>query len=255
MTTIGIITCETLALEIVQVLAEDPDVERVTVVEADSSMEAIRRLESLGMRQVQTIPMARGFRPEDSDRPEVLLRALPLTLHGRVEALRRAVVSAARGMAASVDAFLFGYGLCGHAFEPPTELEELGVPIVFPMDGGRLADDCIGVLLGGQRPYRAELLRVAGTFFVTPGWALHWRRILTEEALGASPSMLRRVFAGYERMLLVVTPAMEEEEMRLRVCDLNRMLGLSLETRTGSVEMLSHAWKVMREAVSQRTDT
>jgi hypothetical protein len=121
------------------------------------------------------------------------------------------------------------------------------------MDGDHLADDCIGVLLGGRRPYRAELLRAAGTFFVTPGWALHWRRILTEEALGASPSMLRRVFSGYRRMLFVVTPAMEEEEMRLRVGDLNQVLDLSLESRSGSVEMLSRAWKAARDAVSQRS--
>lgn len=243
MAVLGIITCETLELEFAHLLANDPDIEGVTVLESAPSRRLIEALESKGTRHMQRIPHLKSFRPERSRRLEVLVRVLELSLHGRRNTLRRALASAAHEMAACVDALLLGYGLCGNAFDDLQGLLNLTMPVFVPMDNDQPVDDCVGLLLGGRDCYYAEQRKVAGTFFMTPGWTRHWRKILNKDFCGTAPHMLKRVFAGYRRSLLILTPVMGEEEMRWEVDEFNKMLALDVEARQGTLELLTRAWQ------------
>jgi hypothetical protein len=239
---IGIITCEILELEFVYILATDPEVFRVTVLEDARSARLIEALESRGLRNLRRIPHITSFDPEPSGHLEVVVRVLELALHRTKKILRRALIDAARELAPHAAALFLGYGLCGNALENPKELLDVKVPVFIPLDDGHPVDDCIGLLLGGRDCYYAEQLKVPGTFFMTPGWTCHWRRIWGSSR-GAADKTLKRMFARYERSLLVKTPIMSEDDMQRNVEEFNQLLGLRVETRQGTIDMLSEAWQ------------
>jgi hypothetical protein len=248
MSVLGILTCEILELEFAHLLGAESGWTRVTVLEDAGSARLIAALESRGMECLRGIPHVKWFTREPGDGIEVLIRVLPVALHRTKRALRHGLIAAAREMAHHVDALLLGYGLCGNALERTDELlGGCGVPVFVPMDGDHPVDDCVGLLIGGRETYYAEQRSVPGTFFMTPGWTHHWRRVLLQECAGGKVEMARKMLGRYERSLLVLTPAMTESEMKRKVEPFNELFGLGVETRDGSMEILGSALNAARE--------
>jgi hypothetical protein len=82
MPVLGIMTCEILELEFACILAQDPDIAGVTVIEDRHSLGIIEALESYGLSP-KRIPMLRGFRADHPGRLEVVVRVMELALHNR----------------------------------------------------------------------------------------------------------------------------------------------------------------------------
>lgn len=248
---LGVITCEVLEREVARLLL-DPAVERVTVIADLHSRRLIELLEANGCRELEVIPHINSFRPEPAHGLRVVVRVLDLALHRGGERLRKSVSAAAREMARRADALLLCYGACGNALDPRRGWLDVRVPVFLPLDGGRPVDDCVALCLGGRAAYRREQLRTPGTFFLTPGWAQHWRRMLQG---GESPerqaASLRRLFREYRRALLVVTPVLAEEEQRAAAEPLVRILGLPVEVREGSDDLLARAWRRAKEHLGE----
>lgn len=251
---VGIITCEVLELEFAWLLASDRELGGVTVLEDAASHGLIQALEGGGCPNLRRIPLGRSFSPLVSEQPQALVRVLELAHHRSRQTLRSALAAAGRGMADHVDALLLGYGLCGNALERVQELVGLEVPLIVPRDGEEPVDDCIGLLLGGRERYRAELRQVPGTFFITPGWSRHLDGMIAQDAGDGEHRAFKRMFDGYVRSLLVVTPVMALEEMLRRAESFNALLGLRVETCQGSLDLLAQAWQEAKAAVSARGD-
>jgi hypothetical protein len=60
---------------------------------------------------------------------------------------------------------------------------------------------------------------------------------------------LKRLLAGYERSLLVLTPALTDDEMLSRGEEFSRKTGLRLEVRQGTMALLTTAWTAAKSAV------
>jgi hypothetical protein len=247
MAVVGIITCAILELEFAHVLAMDTDLTRVTVLEDGRSLGLIEALASRGCRNLRRIPHISSFQPEPSVSLEVLVRVLEIALHRNRKRLQQALEMAVREMAGHIDALLLGYGLCGNALENVGELLDIDKPIFVPMDNGHPVDDCVGLLIGGRERYVAEQRRVPGTVFMIPGFASHVHEIVREDPRDMEHRGLKRMFARYERALLVLTPAMQEEEMRRNADEFIILLGLRSETYQGTLTLLSTAWQAVRD--------
>lgn len=243
MSVLGIITCEVFELEFACLLADDPDVSKVTVIEDQHSAHLIEMLEAEGERSVVRIPHIASFRPEHSEKLEVVVRVFEIGLHKRSDYLRSALSSAAREMSPVVDALLIGYGLCGGALKNWDELLEGDIPVFIPMDNQHPADDCVGMLIGGRECYYDEQHKAAGTFFITPGWSRHWRKIFKEHLLGLSTERAKRVLGHCERCLLIHTPVMGEDEMRSNVDEFAQTLNARIEVCQGTMSILTQAWE------------
>jgi hypothetical protein len=252
MAVLGILTCEILELEFAHLLATDPDVAGVTVLEDARSAHLIELLESRGLRNLQRIPHIRSYHPEPTEQLEVVIRVMELGLHRNRKVMQQALMAAARELGRHLDALLLGYGLCGNALGNPEELLDLDIPVFIPMDKGHPVDDCVGLLIGGRECYYAEQCKTPGTFFMTPGWACHWRKIF-EGSHGAADDALKRLFAHYERSLLIVTPVMREDEMKRRAEEFNQLLGLRVETRQGTLDLLTETWNSAKAEVLKST--
>jgi hypothetical protein len=97
-------------------------------------------------------------------RSSVTLRHLEMGLHeGAAENLRAALQNAIDAVPASqCDVIAVGYGLCNRGV---IGLQARATPVVIPR-----AHDCIGILLGGNGCYLAQLEAQPGTYFQSAGW-------------------------------------------------------------------------------------
>lgn len=252
MAAIGIITCEVLELEFAQLLGADPEVGRISVLEDRQSARLIELLEAKGIRYLERLPHVHAFHREPHEPVEVLLRVLDMGLHRSRTVLRDALAKAAHELRPHVDALLLGYGLCGNALEDPRAMLDVDLPVFLPMDQGHPVDDCVALCLGGRDCYYAEQRKMPGTFFVTPGWSQHWRRMLDSHSGEVAQPLLKRVLAGYDRALLVQTPALADDEMRRRGAEFSRQTGLRLEVRQGTMDLLTVAWAAAKNAVQSK---
>ncbi len=254
MAVLGVLCCEILELEFAHLLGTDGEVGPVTVLEDGQSSRLLSRLTEQRGRDVSRISSVDQFVPDERGQLEVLLQVLGLGLHIWPKKLRQCLVEAAEEMAPRVDALVLGYGLCGNALEAPAELlSHLGVPIFVPMDEDHPVDDCVGLLIGGRQRYYAEQCRIAGTFFVTPGWAFHWRRLLDQEMGGVSMDIARRMYEPYERTLLISSPVMSNEEMEEGILEFVETFGFRVEVCEGTTCILRDMWGLAKESTGFRT--
>jgi hypothetical protein len=252
---LGILTCEILELEFARLLAADKEVSRITALEDERSAHLITALESVHKDNLKRIPHLKAFTPVAENALEVLVGVLELGLHNRKRTLQQGLIEAARAMGPHMDALMLGYGLCGNALEKPEQLlSEAGVPVFIPMDEDHPVDDCIGLLIGGRERYYEEQCRVAGTFFMIPGWTYHWKRMFQQEFGNLSPEMAKRLFEHYERSLLISTPIMSLEEMKQNSKDFNKLLGLRTEVCTGTLGILQQTWEKAKKYLASIND-
>jgi len=240
---LGILTCEILELEFARLLATDKDVSRITVLEDRRSAHLIAAIESPNKDNLKPIPHLNAFVPGAAKQFEVLIGVLELALHNRKHTLQQGIREAAVAFGPHVDALLLGYGLCGNALEKHDELlSDAGVPVFIPMDEDHPVDDCVGLLIGGRERYYREQCRIAGTFFMIPGWTTHWRRMFEQECGNLSVDLARRLFKDYERSLLVSTPIMSIEQMKQNSKAFNDLFCLRTEVCKGTLSILQKTW-------------
>lgn len=175
---------------------------------------------------------------------------MELALHNRKRNLQDGLVKAAKDMGRHVDAIFLGYGLCGNALQKPHELlADAGVPIFIPMDQDHPVDDCVGLIIGGRDCYYREQCRVAGTFFMIPGWTRHWKELFKKEYGKFDVEFTRRIFgmSNYERSLLIPNPALPVKEMRQNIAEFNHLFGFRTELLQGSLDILDKTWESAKE--------
>ena len=200
---LGILTCEILELEFAYLLNADKDVSRITVLENSRSARLLEALESTSPVSPNRISDLESFASDPDNRLKVLVNVLELGLHNRKKLLQDGPVEAACEMGSQVDALLLGYGLCGNALEKPDELlSDAGVPVFIPMDEDHPVDDCVGLIIGGRECYYSEQFKVAGTFFMIPGWTYHWKRMFEQEFGNMSLEIAKRLFQPWVKSIM-----------------------------------------------------
>ncbi len=253
MAVIGIITCEILDLECATLLSEESEVSRISVLEDNSSAHFIELLEERQVLHMQRLPHPHAFVPEPSMPLEVLVQVMELGLHRTRRLLRGELTKAVQAMRPYVDAILLGYGMCGGALADVREVADMDVPLFQPMDGDHPVDDCVALCLGGRERYYGEQRKRAGTFFLTPGWSRHWRKMLDMGSGRVSQPGLGRLLSGYERALLVETPALAGEELQRNSVEFARQTGLRLEMQSGTMAPLIEAWDAAKTSVLNKS--
>ena len=242
MPVLGIITCEILELEIAHILRKDSAVSRVTVLESSCSRRLIETLCQGGRLQVQRIPHLSSLRPEPSENMGALVRVLELGLHRKKEILRKRLAACAREMERYIQGLMLGYGICGGALTFPETVLDIDVPVFIPMDNDRPVDDCVSLCLGGRDQYSAEQRKTPGTYYLTPGWSLHWQEMFDQGDNTLAPNFEKRLFRGYERLLLLHSPIVSRQEMRHRAESFRNRVKLILEEREGTLRLLETCW-------------
>ena len=244
MATLGVITCEILELEFAHLLANDPEVAGITIVDTRFSKGFIRAYEQSEMLKPRLIDYIGKYLPKLPERLEVLVQVLELGLHTVIEDLRKSVINAVVEMGPHVDAIVLGYGLCGNALKNHEVIfKEAEAPVFMPIDDDHTVDDCVGLIIGGRENYYEEQCRVAGTFFMNAGFSRHWQDLLNKaHGVSFDEPISKRIMAAYERSLLLTSPVLSQEEMAANIEQFNCAYGLRTEVRAGTLEILEKTW-------------
>lgn len=253
MAVLGIITCEILELEFAHLLANDPDVQAITVWDNQFSYELRQAVAREGGTTPRAIPAMEEYMPAAPEGGlEVIVRVLEVGLHSVIQNLRNGVVQAASEMKPYVNGIFLGYGLCGNALKDHEELlSHTCVPICMPMDEDHPVDDCVGLIIGGRETYYEEQCKVAGTMFMNAGFSRHWKEIMHKGIAEGrmSLAMSKRLMAHYTRTLLMPTPVATEEELAASAEEFNALYGLQTEVRAGTLEILQGSWAAAKKVI------
>jgi hypothetical protein len=249
MAVIGIITCEILELEFARLLGDDAEVGRISVLEDSHSARLIELLETRQVPHLRCLPHPHAFIPEPDESLEVLVRVLALGLHRNRRVLRHALAKSVQALRPYIDILMLGYGLCGGALNDARAVVDVDIPVFQPMDDNHPVDDCIALCLGGRERYYSEQRKIAGTYFLTPGWSMHWRRMLDTETGEVSQPGLKRLLSNYQRALLVRSPVLPDNELQRRGAEFGRLTGLRIESQSGTLALLIAAWNAAKVAL------
>lgn len=154
----------------------------------------------------------------------------------RIEAIQRE---------GEAEAVFLGYGYC-HALEGIEE--KVDIPVVLPP-----VEDCIALFLGPRR-YTEERVKVAGTWYMTPGWCIEGiQGVIRELHLDSMPNsrytpvdFARMMFKSYKRTLFIDDAVGDPEEHRQQAEDFARLFDLRLECTGGTLDILREEFARLR---------
>jgi hypothetical protein len=184
---------------------------------------------------------------------EAQIRYLEIGLHERTaEYLHVALQGAIDSLSTdNFDAVALAYGLCNLGI---VGLQARTLPVVVPR-----AHDCIGMLLGSNQRYLAELESCLGTYFQSPGWLEHLPadRVLRQQNLpvGAGLKMTKEdlvarygeenaayllgQFAGftrhYCRLAYISTPVPQAENHERAAAEIAHQQGWTFDRLPGDL--------------------
>jgi len=244
MAVLGALICEILELEIVHLLKKDTSISKICVVDSEASQGFIKALEENHLDHFIVTESFDDFLLSKSRDLILLVHVLELGLHSSKIKLQEALVAETLKIESFVDALFIGYCLCGNALaDPETLLSRLKVPFFLPQEKDHLADDCVGLLIGGRKAYYEEQLKEAGTFFMTSGWTNHWKTLIEKDFGNMGIKMAQRMFRNYKRALLISTPVMPTCQMQENIREFNHLFDCYSETSKGSMDILNNAWQ------------
>lgn len=168
--------------------------------------------------------------------------------HVYPEKLRESVVEQINELKDRVDVIFLGYGDCQSLKGIENEFD---IPIVHPR-----ADDCIGILLTPEG-YAEELVKEAGTWFMTPGWAELGKEMIYKgmqiERLDidrdTADELARELFANYSRGLYIDTGVGNSEYFLEKAKEACELFNIRLETTVAKSTILEDSLAKCREAV------
>jgi hypothetical protein len=181
MTVLGIVGCGIFEDEIVHVLANDPDIDRVYLIESEENRGILHKLQYEGFDPV-FIPFYKI--KKDLKRNEefsVIVQLQGMGLHIDPARLKSETYTNVNLLSRLADGILLFYGLCGQVFSRlQRDFAYTGCPLKLLQDRStgesiRPLEDCIAAALGGNSRYREILKSHSNTFFLTPMWAVNWR--------------------------------------------------------------------------------
>ena len=148
-----------------------------------------------------------------ADHRLVSFSAIDAGLHLHPEKLKAALQQSIEENSAAYEAILLGFGLCSNAAVGlVSEHSLLVVPRV---------DDCIGMLLGSQERYRAEMARTPGTYFLSRGWIDAGVTLMDEyrdmvERFGEQRArkLQNKMFGHYSRLAYIASPDGDQDAYR-----------------------------------------
>lgn len=265
---IGIVACEIFEEELLKLLSEYDNIDRIILVSNDSSKEFQIMLES--KYSYEKITIARELcstRFLKRQAPlEVVVNILPFALHLYAEDIKREVVAASKEIEKHVDYILLLYGLCGNALGSIRELlinSKIKVPFdILSNEKGEIMDDCICALIGSSENYLKELEKTTNIFFMTPGWAKHWPRLIEEKIRNVDPEKIAELSqmdvkekfkmalgsSVYKRVIGIELNFIDKSNFRARCNDFASHFNSEVVIREGTINTLRDSFnKALKE--------
>lgn len=255
MTLMGIIGCRVFEDEIVHVLSNDPEVEKIYLVKNKENIGLLNKLKTQGLEPVVLPVYDIRDSLEQSDEFSVIVQLQEIGLHIDPARLKSKTYTNLSLMSRFTDGILLFYGLCGRAFSKiPKDFEYFGCSLQLLQDrntgeSARPLEDCIAAALGGNSRYREILKNHSDTFFLTPMWAVNWKSAFgtCEGMMGGfefTPENLREL--GYRKVARVNTGLSYEPDIEKKIEEFALNFGFEIIELEGSTEIAQKSYEMMQ---------
>ena len=257
MPVISIIGCRMFEDEIVHLLENDPEIEKIIVVKNEDCSGIMRKMMEAGIPH-KMLPLEEIPEKQEGKGLTLVIYVLELALHAIPENLKKTVYSQVEIMAPRSDGILLFYGLCGNVLgKIEDDFKALGCKIcILKEENGEIVDDCIGAVLGGRGRYLEVLksCKGVGTFFLTPMWAANWREMIRTAGLSKDPDdikMSKFVFdyAGYKRVARINTGLVYEKEFEACVREFSALFDFEITDLEGSTKLVESCYTKTKTSV------
>ena len=159
-------------------------------------------------------------------------------LHLYPEKLRNSLQEIIEKIGHETETIILGYGLCSMA---AVGLRASNSNLIIPR-----VDDCVSMFLGGQRPYRRQLEKEPGTYFLSKGWIDAGVTLVdefreTEDRLGksAAEKVKKRMLKEYKRLAYINMGHDNEEYYREFARRAAEELDLKYEEFKGTTDLMA----------------
>ncbi|MFZ2499098.1 DUF1638 domain-containing protein [Methanosarcina sp.] len=262
MPVMSIIGCRMFEDEIMHLLENDPEIEKVRIVGNEDCVGITRKMAEAGIPYI-VLPLEDILKkPLQGEEKTftLVVYMLELALHAIPENLKKTVYSKVELLAPCSDAILLFYGLCGNVLGKIEEdFKNLDCKVcILKEENGEIVDDCIGAVLGGRGQYLKALksCRGVGTFFLTPMWAVNWREMIRTSGLSQNPddiSMSKFVFdyAGYKRAAKVNAGHAYEKNFEAAVLEFSTLFDFEVIDMEGTMKLVENCYAKTKSAVHE----
>lgn len=260
MPVMSIIGCRMFEDEIIHLLENDPEIEKVLVVENEDCTGITRKIADAGIPYT-VLPLEDILRKPETGGEQgfiLIVYMLELALHAIPENLKKTVYSKVELLAPRSDGILLFYGLCGNVLgkiEEDFKAHNCKVCIL-KEENGEIVDDCIGAVLGGRGQYLKALKSCngVGTFFLTPMWAVNWREMIRTAGLSQNPddiSMSKFIFdyAGYKRVARINTGHAYEKNFEAAVLEFSTLFDFEIIDLDATMQLVESCYTKTKASV------
>lgn len=263
MAVLGIVGCRIFEDEIVHVLASDPDIDSVCIIENEENNGLLHKLEAEGVEPV-VLPFYKIKTDlKCSNELGVIVQLQGMGLHVDPTRLKSETYTNVNLMSRLVDGILLFYGACGQAFSRiQRDFAHTGCPLKLLQDRStgqstEHLEDCIAVALGGNSRYWEILKSHSDAFFLTPMWAVNWKtafRVIDESPSGFefTPEHLREL--GYRKVARINTKLSYEPDFEKKIEEFSCNFGFEVIELEGSTEIVQKSYSQMRDMLPRPPD-
>jgi len=266
MTTIAFVSCRIYEDELTYLTAKENKNKKIIVIETDFIETFERKLafENINYLKIKLEDLEKtinGFENEDV----LILLLIEFSMESKPDKIKIMVYEKIRYLQPYVDGVLAFYGLCGNVLGHIEEdLSKAECPVrILKDENGEIADDCIGVFLGGRKRYLSILksgTRGEGTFFLTPMQAAHWRELAYSSAVTPDPNddnMIRMVFeySNYKNVGKVATGLKYEENFDDIVDDFSKRFNMKIIEYEGTLLVIEKTYERLIKEIEQNKKT
>ena len=260
MTVLSILACKILQDEIIWLIANDSQINRILIVANGNISEFIEKLDEqhtcYDIVPFKKLPQA--LNNLDKDEITVVVNLMELGLHAVPKILKSEVYLNIREMIPFSDGLLIFYGLCGNVLGNVEEdfcLEKDGCTVRILRDDERVVDDCIGATVGGGANY-LKLLKTHSkepAFFFTPMYASSWKELLNINKLHSNPEkalkMAKKIndLAGYSRVAKVNTGLAYVKDIDAKIEEYAKLFGYSTFEISGNQEIFEKCYLSIKD--------
>lgn len=257
--TLGIIGCQVLEDEMAYLIANDPDVKNVLVIDSTNERSLAPKIKRMAVDKRVTI------RDENFDIAKfrhskelnVIAWIKPINLHQSPKLLREEVFKVVKRLEPYVQSVLLLYGQCGNAFLNLNHLDgEFKVPLTILEDeNGMLMDDCYGTVLGGRDEYRSFLINEEGPAYVLNSmWAANWRHFMIEVQMLRDPNDVNEIkelfkYMDYRKVVGLNTGLIEDSVFDMLLEEFSETFALPSENLDCTTRIIERSYKAAKDTM------